>query len=254
MEKNLLRVSDRIRSLWAALVFILLLIICTPVCVLIVSITLGRGTNLVISYIGSFMGRTTLRAAGITFQLTNHQSINTQPCIYIVNHKTTLDLIIFLAMGLPRVRFVAKRELLYNPFFYILGKSTGQIFIDRSQSEKAIQRLRNTYQRVKKERLNILLAPEGTRKHNGIVGTFKKGPFRMAMDLDYPIVPIYIEGARHLNGTSDIWVKKGNITVHIHPAISTDDWQLETLETHISKVRHRYLSWAENDTLKKALR
>jgi len=253
MDKNLIQFGDRLRSIWAFIVFISLLLICTPICVLIVAITLGHGTNLVVTYIGSFMGRTTLASAGISFEVVNHNPNCEQPCIYIVNHKTTLDLIIFLALGLPKVRFVAKRELQYNPFFYVLGKSTGQIFIDRAKTDKAVERLRKTYKYVKEKKISILLAPEGTRKHDGIIGRFKKGPFRMAMDLRYPIVPIYIEGARHLNGTTAIWVKKGNIKAHIYPPIPTNDWYLEDLDLYISKIRHRYLTWAENDIQKKAL-
>lgn len=253
MDKKELTLSDRIRSVWAASVFLGLIVICTPVCILIVLLTFGSATDMVVTHIGSFMGRTTLKAAGISFRINHHNPDFAQPSIYIINHKTTLDLILYLAIGLPRIRFVAKRELQYNPFFYVLGKITGQIFIDRAKTEKAVQRLRETYQHVKQNKLSILLAPEGTRKHKGTIGQFKKGPFRMAMDLGYPIVPIYVEGARHLNGTTNIWLKKGTITVHIYPPVTTEKWSLGELEFHISKIRHRYLEWAEMDTREKAL-
>jgi 1-acyl-sn-glycerol-3-phosphate acyltransferase len=149
-----------------------------------------------------------------------------------------------LALGLPRVRFVAKWEFQYNPIFLVLGRLTGQIFIKREKSEEAIERLRKTYNRIQKQQLSILMAPEGSRKHPGIIGPFKKGPFRMAMDLDYPIVPIYFEGNRQLSKGNTLITKSGSLTAHIHPPIDLSNWTLDNLEENIIDVRKKYLHWA----------
>jgi len=240
-------ISDRIRSVWAIIVFFFMIIILSPVCIFLIICSAGRLTNFVIENLGAMMGRPALYAAGIDFSINNRHPDFGRPCIYIVNHSTTLDLIIFLALGLPSVRFVAKHELQYNPLFFILGHFTGQIFIDRGKSDETINRLQNTCRRIKKNKLSVLMAPEGTRKHRGKIGPFKKGPFRMAMDLAYPVVPIYLEGVRYLNGTNNFWVKKGSITAHIYPPVKTGHWNIETLEEQIEAIRKQYLLWAEED-------
>lgn len=253
-KKEKLSFLDYTRSITAVLVFFLLLLLFTPICVLLVLISFGKLTNFVITYIGPLMSRPVLYTAGINFSIRNHRPEPQRPCIYIINHCTTLDLVILIALGLPGIRFVAKYELLYNPLFYLLGKSTGQIFIKREKSDEAIEHLRNTYRRIKRNNLSILMAPEGTRKHEGIIGEFKKGPFRTAIDLNYPIVPVYIKGARHLNGKSNIWVRPGNVSVDIQPDIETRDWTLKKLEKKIDKIRDQYLQWAKKDNEKAALR
>lgn len=252
-RKQQLSVLDYIRSIAAVFVFFVMLLLFTPISVLLVFISLGRLTNFVIKHVGPIIGRPVLLTAGVNFSIQNNRKEPEQPCIYIINHSTTLDLVVLIALGLPRVRFVAKYELLYNPLFYLLGKSTGQIFIRREQSDEAIEHLRNTYRRIKSNALSVLMAPEGTRKHKGIIGQFKKGPFRMAMDLNYPIVPVHIKGVRHLNGKSNFWVRRGSVSVAIQPEINTNDWTLENVEEQIDRIREMYLQWAKNDSERAAL-
>ncbi len=97
-----------------------------------------------------------------------------------------------------------------------------------------------------------MMAPEGSRKHPGIIGPFKKGPFRMAMDLNYPIVPIYFEGNRELSKGGTMITKSGQVTAHIHEAIDVSDWTVDNLNEHIKEVRNRYLEWAgvENEDVR----
>lgn len=66
----------------------------------------------------------------------------------------------------------------------------------------------------------------------------------MAMDLGYPIVPIYFEGNRDLSKGDALLTKSGPITAHIHEAIDISDWSLANLEEKIKEVRNNYLVWA----------
>ena len=66
----------------------------------------------------------------------------------------------------------------------------------------------------------------------------------MAIDLNYPMVPIYFEGNNRLSFGGSIMARSGELTAHIHPPIDTSDWKLETIEEHIHEVRALYLNWA----------
>lgn len=90
-----------------------------------------------------------------------------------------------------------------------------------------------------------MVAPEGSRKHPGIIGPFKKGAFHMAIDLDYPIVPIYFEGNQELSLGGSLLSKSGHIKAHIHPPVDTSEWQKETIDEHIRQLRSMYLKWAD---------
>ncbi|MDQ7066109.1 MAG: lysophospholipid acyltransferase family protein [candidate division KSB1 bacterium] len=206
--------------------------------------TLGLARNWVIQNYGRFLGRTVLRIAGIHMNIVQIGESFDGPAVYISNHSSTIDLFIILGLGLPRVRFVAKYELQYNPFFFIMGRITDQIFIKRQDSEKAVTILRRAYEKIHRHKLSLYVAPEGTRKHPGTIGPFKKGAFRMAIDLGYPIVPMYFSGTRELCPVDSLLVRPGEVTVYIHPPIDTSHWRLETLDEHIEDVRNMYLKWA----------
>lgn len=243
-EKQRFTPLEYLRSALSILLFFILLLVFTPIILVLLILSLGRLSNFVVEKIAPAIARPVLKVAGIHFRINKHVDPIPAPAVYIVNHSSTLDLLTILALGLPRVRFVAKWQLQYNPVFFILGHLTGQVFIRREHSEKAVNTLKKNVDRIQKNNLSIMLAPEGSRKHRGVIGPFKKGPFRMAIDLQYPIVPIYFEGNRELSTEDFLITRSGACTAHIHPAIDTSKWTKETLDIHIYDVRNRYLEWA----------
>lgn len=235
---------EYIRSILAILVFFLMFALCTPVIALLLLFTFGKATNFIIENFGPLIAYPVLWTLGIKFNVIQHGEPIAPPVIYTINHSSTLDLVTMIALGLPHIRFVAKWELQYNPLFFIVGRLTGQVFIQRQKTEKAVRKIRNTYERLKRDKLSIMVAPEGSRKHPGIIGPFKKGAFHMAIDLGFPIVPIYFDGNQELSLGSSLLSKSGTINAHIHPPIDTSNWQKETIDEHITEVRSKYLKWA----------
>ncbi|MEO1023037.1 MAG: lysophospholipid acyltransferase family protein [Bacteroidota bacterium] len=222
-----------------------LFFIATPLAFILVIITWGKATNFIVEHFARFIGRSSLRIMGIRFNVKHHHSQPYQkPAVYTINHSSTLDILTLLAIGLPRVRFVAKWELQYFPFFFIIGRLTGQVFIKRQNREHAVGQLMNTYNRLTRNQLSIMVAPEGSRKHPGIIGPFKKGAFRLAIDLGYPIVPIYFEGNSELSYEGSLIANHGTVTAHVHPPVETSSWKQESIHIHVKEVRSLYLDWA----------
>jgi 1-acyl-sn-glycerol-3-phosphate acyltransferase len=245
MEKRPLTAIEYFRSTLSIIVFFLLLIfIYTPVVLLLLIFSFGKLTNFIMEKLVPPLGKFVMWIAGIKFRIRKHTDHLPRSALYIVNHSSTLDVLTILATGFPRIRFVAKWEFQYNPIFFLLGRLTGQVFIKRQDSDKAVETLRRSQNRIKRKQLSLLMAPEGSRKHPGIIGPFKKGPFRMAIDLGYPIVPVYFEGNRELSEGGLLITRTGTCTAHIYPPIDTSDWSLENLDDHISKIRKMYLEWA----------
>jgi len=240
-----LTVLEYIRSTLSVLIFFLLLLVIIPPVFLLLVVTFGKFSDFVVEKIAPWIVKPVFAIAGIDFNINFHCDKIHSPAVFIINHSSTLDILTILALGLPKVRFVVKWQLQYNPLFFILGRLTGQIFIKREDSQKAVETLRKTYDRIRNKKLSVLLAPEGSRKHEGVIGPFKKGPFRMAMDLGYPVVPIYFEGNNELSSGGFLLTKSGKCTAHIHEPIFTNEWTVGDLEKQIASVRSLYLEWAD---------
>lgn len=235
---------DYFRSCIGLTLFILLFTIAIPFILLIIVLSFGKATDFVIRTFAPSIAKLVLSVIGIKFSVVQHGEPFFDPAIVVINHSSTLDILTMMAVGLDKIRFVAKWELQYFPFFFIVGRLTGQVFIQRQNSDEAIKTLVYTYERLKKNKLSVMVAPEGSRKHEGIIGPFKKGAFRMAIDLNYPILPIYFDGNNRLSTGGSMLSKPGKIEAHIHPPIDTSDWHLETMDDHIREVRDLYLNWA----------
>jgi 1-acyl-sn-glycerol-3-phosphate acyltransferase len=206
-------------------------------------LTAGQAQNFIIHTFSRGIGHLVLFFAGIKVVF-DGAPIN-RPAIYISNHSSTLDIFLIIAMGLPKVRYVAKYELLYNPLFAVMGGLTGQIFIKRQVSERAVATLNRAYKKIRRQGLSLYVAPEGTRQETGKIGHFKKGAFRMAIDLQYPIVPIHFAGAHRLCPGKTLKVKPGTVTIRFYPPIDTSAWTLENLDEQIAKIRGDYVRWEE---------
>lgn len=235
---------DYLRSLLCIVSFFLLLTIFTPLMLFLLVISLGKLTNVVIEKIACPIAKISLSIAGIRYRVKTYSSSFPEQAVYIINHASTLDVLTILALGLSRVRFVAKWQFQYNPLFFLLGRLTGQVFIRREKSEKAVDTLKKNVARIKRDNLSLLMSPEGSRKHDGVIGPFKKGPFHMALELDYPIIPIFFEGNRELSPGAYMITKPGTITAHIHPPIMLMQTEERSLDQQIADIRSLYLNWS----------
>ncbi len=211
--------------------------------VLMSILTFGLAQNWVVEFFSRAIGRLVLWFAGVKLEIEFIGEKVAGQAVYIANHSSTLDLFIIIALGLPRVRYLAKWELLYNPLIAVMGLVTGQIFIKRQDSAQAIAAINRAYQRIRRKKLSLFVAPEGTRIEGGQIGPFKKGAFRMAMDLQYPIVPIHFAGARRLCPGKSFVASPGIVYARFYAPVGTSSWTAENLDEQIKKIREEYVRW-----------
>lgn len=206
-------------------------------------VSLGRLQDPMFRMVSFVFGRTALALAGIRYKERYHGEKPQGPAVYLFNHSSTLDLFLITALSLPRVRYIAKRELGYNPLFWVIAKLSGQIMIDRSDPREAVKQINRAYKYLRKRRFSLMLAPEGTRSRTGKILPFKTGAFHAAVEMGYPIVPIYIEGAFRLCPGKSLVARSGKITVHFHSPVDTSDWSKKSIRKHAEEMRERYLIW-----------
>jgi 1-acyl-sn-glycerol-3-phosphate acyltransferase len=119
-------------------------------------------------------------------------------CVYMSNHQSHLDIPILYSVFPGTLRMVAKAELFKVPFWGRAMKEAGFVRVtrsgDRAEAVAAMQECAAAIRRG----VNVWIAPEGTRSPDGRLGKFKKGGFILARDTGADIVPVAIDGSRHI--------------------------------------------------------
>ena len=79
---------------------------------------------------------------------------------------------------------------------------------------------------------SLAIFPEGHRSDDGKIRRFHKGAFYLAQKLNLEIIPMVIFGPNELLKKSELFLKRGKITVKIHPRlnISGDKWGADLRE------------------------
>ncbi|MDA3899840.1 MAG: lysophospholipid acyltransferase family protein [Spirochaetes bacterium] len=150
-----------------------------------------------------------------------------QSYVFVINHKSALDIVAVYG-GLKRdIRWVMKKELTEVPVFGTACRSLGNIPIDRSNPHQAVETINIAKQKI---RNGVCLAffPEGTRRDDVLLGEFKKGAFHFALDIGLPVVPITLIGMDRIMPKSTRLFYPGKVTMHIHAPI---DYSLYTKKT-----------------------
>jgi 1-acyl-sn-glycerol-3-phosphate acyltransferase len=138
-----------------------------------------------------------------------------QSYVLVSNHQSQYD--IFLLYGWLGVDFkwVMKQELRKVPAIGAACEALGHIFIDRSNHTAAVATLEAAKTQIV-DGTSVIFFPEGTRSRDGKLKRFKKGAFRMALDLGLPILPLTVTGTRDVlpAGTSDLLPGSACLIIH----------------------------------------
>jgi 1-acyl-sn-glycerol-3-phosphate acyltransferase len=84
----------------------------------------------------------------------------------------------------------------------------GHIFLDRSDRQVAISQSKEAAKNLQTG-TSILFFPEGTRSDDSNLKDFKIGAFRMAKDLEFPILPVVVKNTANIMPTSGIDLRPG---------------------------------------------
>jgi putative phosphoserine phosphatase / 1-acylglycerol-3-phosphate O-acyltransferase len=196
-----------------------------------------RGVN----FFTSTFSQLALAIPGVHLNVIGKENLTAQrPAVFIFNHRNQVDPIIAGALVRDNWVGVGKKELEKDPIMGTLGKLLDGVFVDRDNPVAAVETMHTVEDRARRG-LSIVIAPEGTRVDTTEVGPFKKGPFRIAMAVGIPIVPIVIRNAEIVAARNSTVINPGTVDVAVFPPISVQDWTLDTLPERIAEVRQLYL-------------
>jgi 1-acyl-sn-glycerol-3-phosphate acyltransferase len=156
--------------------------------------------------------------------------------VIISNHQSLYDIfLIYGWLGID-IKWVMKKELAKIPGIGFGSRMVGHIFLDRSNSRVALESLNDAKRKLVKG-TSVVIFPEGTRSETGQPGPFKKGAFRLALDLKLPLLPITIIGTKDILPTGTIDVKPGKARMIIHEPIDIQQYNEESIRELMDKAR-----------------
>lgn len=109
--------------------------------------------------------------------------------IYVANHTSYLDVLVFLAAIKGNYGFLAKKELAKIPLFGIFFRYF-DVPVYRDKSEKAITTVKKAIERVRRGDSLVIFPEGGIKGKSPHLNEFKKGAFDIATKLNLPIVPV----------------------------------------------------------------
>lgn len=180
---------------------------------------------------------------GVKLNLENLNQLEAhQPCVYVGNHQSAFDLVIFGSLYPHRTIVVGKKELIWIPLFGLFFMAAGNILINRRHRKKAIAGLDQAITTMSQKTASLWLFPEGTRNRTDQeLLPFKKGAFYAAIKLGMPIVPVIVAPYRQFHWWKNHQIWGRHLYVRVLPPILTREMTLDQVDELSQQVREQML-------------
>lgn len=145
--------------------------------------------------------------------------------LYILNHQSMLDIMIFEEIHPKDICWIAKKEIAKLFFIGKMLKIPKMIAIDRKNPRSMALILSQAKEKIAQNR-PIMIFPEGTRSDGESILKFHKGADILVKKLQLKVQPIVIAGSRHLLDTKKLSTHRGKLVVEYLALADTsdDDW------------------------------
>ncbi len=185
----------------------------------------------------SFWARTFLWAFFLPVSVSGMENIKKgQSYIFIANHQSMYDIWVIYGWLPVIFRWLMKQELRKIPFVGTACKMLGHVYIKRGSASAARESLMEVEQTLQ-DGICTVIFPEGTRSLTGEVGPFKRGAFRIALDLNLPIIPVSLSGCYEVLKKGAPYVTRHPIHMHIGKPIMPEQFDKENPQNTIDMIR-----------------
>lgn len=172
-------------------------------------------------YIGKLWAKTMQWLTPMPVEVSGRENIDrSQSYVVVANHESAYDIFaIYGSLGI-NFRWMMKQELREVPFMGYACEKMQHIFLNRSSkmaSFRSIQRAKS----ILVGGTSVVIFPEGTRSHSAQMGPFKHGAFKMAYDLELPILPVSLVGTWKVMPGGLGSLRPGRAKLIIHEPIDT---------------------------------
>jgi 1-acyl-sn-glycerol-3-phosphate acyltransferase len=158
-------------------------------------------------------------------------------CIFMVNHVNLLDPFMLYCAIPQLVRGWELESHFKIPIYGWLMKRFGNVPVPDVRNPKDLKRLWRLTKGAIDSGVSLIIFPEAKRTRDGHLNEFEDGGFRLAQQLEVPIVPVSLVGSfRHLR-TEDWILHPTTITVVLHDTIDTKGMRKQDVAALKQRVR-----------------
>jgi len=164
-----------------------------------------------------------LLISGIKLDITGLENIDkSKTYVFVSNHSSQYDIVVLQKTIPNRMAMIFKKELAKIPFFGWQLAMGPYVMIDRGNYEKAMRSIEEAKEKMKKKSISIVVFAEGTRSKTGEIQPFKRGAFRLATQVGYPIIPTTVIGSNKIMPKGTYKLRRGTIKVHFDKPIQSE--------------------------------
>ena len=231
--------DPRTPVLWVRTVVVILWVAAATLVMglLTIALSLSERTARCVHRVAQAWGRSILAVSGVRVRVEGRERIDPAAAfVCMSNHQSNFDIPVLLGHFPRPFRWLAKAELFRIPIFGRAMRGAGYIAIDRSNRPAAIASLRQAAEAVRGG-VSVMIFPEGTRSPDGILKSFKKGGFVMAIEAGVPIVPVALRGTYEIMPKKRLLIRPRAVTLAIGAPIASAGHRLHTKEALMGEVR-----------------
>jgi 1-acyl-sn-glycerol-3-phosphate acyltransferase len=117
-----------------------------------------------------------------------------RPYVVVANHESFVDILLISHLRWE-MKWLSKAEFFKFPLVGWLMRMAGDIRLVRGNKASVAAAMKACEDRLAK-RVSVMIFPEGTRSADGELGPFLRGAFKLAIDMQLPVLPLAVHGTR----------------------------------------------------------
>lgn len=172
-----------------------------------------------------------------TFEGVDNIDTRKSPYILVANHQSLWDIFVLYGIFKP-FKWVSKESVMRIPFIGWNMLLNQYVRIARGDL-KSIKQMMESCRQWLRRGASILIFPEGTRSETSELGSFRDGPFKLAVDCNVAVVPIVVDGTYEIFSKQSKRINfRQKITVKVLPPVHPESYggDFRVLREHVRQA------------------
>ncbi|XP_026323670.1 1-acyl-sn-glycerol-3-phosphate acyltransferase beta-like isoform X2 [Hyposmocoma kahamanoa] len=176
---------------------------------------------------------------GLRWELRNgHILAEDRGAVIVSNHQSSLDIFGMFDIWevAQKLSVIAKKQLFYVWPFGLSAYLSGTVFIDRNNPKSAYKQIQVMSDVLVKNKTKLWIFPEGTRNKDCTkLMPFKRGAFKIAVNVQVPIIPVVFSPYYFINSKKYLF-NKGHVIIKFLDPVPTDGLTEEDIPNLMNRI------------------